>query len=167
MNADPADGRPHDVWTGADAYERYVGRWGRLVARAFVPWLGIAPGAHWLDVGCGTGAVTATMVELAEPAAVLGVDPSEGFLAYARSALGGPRVSFQVGDAEALRAPDDSYDVVVAGLVLNYVPDVRAALAQVARRDPGGRHNRRICLGLRGADAADPPVLGCGRRPGP
>jgi SAM-dependent methyltransferase len=133
MTTDPAHGHPHDVWTGADAYERYVGRWGRLVARAFVPWMGIAPGARWLDVGCGTGALTATIVELAEPAAVLGVEPSEAFLAHARNSLGGPRVSFQAGDAAALPALDGSYDVVVAGLVLNFVPDPRAALTEWCR----------------------------------
>jgi SAM-dependent methyltransferase len=133
MNPDPAHGHPHDVWTGADAYERYVGRWGRLVARAFVPWMGVAPGAHWLDVGCGTGALTATIVELAAPAAVLGVDPSKAFLAHARDTLGGPRVSFQVGDAGTLPAPAGSYDVVVSGLVLNFVPDERAALAEWCR----------------------------------
>lgn len=73
MNTDPAPGHPHDVWARADAYERYVGRWGRLVARVFLPWMGVEPGARWLDVGCRTGAVTATIVDLAEPAAVLGV----------------------------------------------------------------------------------------------
>ena len=133
MKPDPAHGHPHDVWTGGDAYERYVGRWGRLVARAFVPWLGIAPGARWLDVGCGTGALTATIMELAEPAGVLGVDPSEAFLGHARDVLGGPRVSFQVGDAQALPAPAGSYDVVLAGLVLNFVPNAPAALAEWCR----------------------------------
>ena len=133
MNTDPAHGHPHDVWTGGDAYERYVGRWGRLVARHSCPGWASRRALKWLDVGCGTGALTATIVELAEPAAVLGVDPSEAFLAHARDMLGGPRVSFQVGDAEALPAPDGSYDVVVAGLVLNFVPDARAALAEWRR----------------------------------
>jgi SAM-dependent methyltransferase len=133
MSTDPAHGHPHDVWTGASAYEGFVGRWGRLVARTFVPWMGIAPGARWLDVGCGTGALSATIVALAEPAAVLGVDPSEPFLAHARDTLAGPRVSFTVGDAETLPAADGSYDVVVAGLVLNFVPDTSAALAEWRR----------------------------------
>ena len=133
MDIDPAHRHPHDVWTGADDYERYIGRWSRPVARAFVPWMGVAPGAHWLDVGCGAGALTATIAELAEPAGVLGVDPSEPYLARAREMLGSPRVSFQVGDAEALPAADGSYDVVVAGLVLNFVPDAPAALAEWRR----------------------------------
>jgi SAM-dependent methyltransferase len=133
MDADPVEPHLPDVWTGADAYERYVGRWSRLVAREFVPWLGVAPNARWLDVGCGTGALTATIVELAEPAAVLGVDPSEAFLAHALDVLGGPSVSFEVGDAAALPAPDGSYDAVVAGLVLNFAPSTRKALAEWRR----------------------------------
>jgi SAM-dependent methyltransferase len=135
MNADPAR---HDVWTGADAYERYIGRWGRQVARVFVPWMGVAPSARWLDVGCGTGALTATILELAEPAAVLGVDPSKAFLARARETLAGPRVSFEVGDAANLPAADGSYDALVAGLVLNFVPDKPAALAEWRRVSRAG-----------------------------
>lgn len=131
MHHDPI--RPADAWTGGAAYERYVGRWGRLVARAFVPWMGVAPGARWVDVGCGTGAVAATILDLAEPATVLGVDSSEGFLAHARETVGGPHVSFEVGDAAALPADDGSYDAVVAGLVLNFVPDPRAALTEWRR----------------------------------
>lgn len=130
MSADPPAQHPHDVWTGADGYERYVGRWGRLVARAFVPWLGVGPGAWWLDVGCGTGAVTETILELARPAGVLGVDPSGAYLARARATISAPGVSFQIGHAAALPAVDGSCDVVVAGLVLNFVPDIAAALAE-------------------------------------
>lgn len=133
MTSEPAGRHPHDVWKGGDAYERYVGRWSRLVARAFVPWLGVAPGARWLDVGCGTGAGAATILELAEPAAVLGVDPSEAFLAHAREVLDDPRVSFEVGDAQALPVPDGAYDAVVAALVLNFVSDTAAALDEWRR----------------------------------
>ena len=131
MNTDPST--PHDVWTGGDAYERYVGRWSRLVARAFVPWMAVVPGAKWLDVGCGTGALTQTIVDLAEPAAVLGVDPSEAFLAHARFELADANVLFEVGDAAQLPASDGSYDAVVAGLSLHFVPDARAALTEWRR----------------------------------
>ena len=46
-----------DVWASGDAYEPYVGRWSRLIARQFVTWLGVPPNKDWLDVGSGTGAL--------------------------------------------------------------------------------------------------------------
>src|SRR6516165_3047150 len=67
----------HDVWASGDAYEPFVGRWSRRAAREFIAW--------WLDVGCGTGALTQTILTTAAPCEVLGVDPSEGFVAYARA----------------------------------------------------------------------------------
>ncbi|HUS15104.1 MAG TPA: methyltransferase domain-containing protein, partial [Chloroflexia bacterium] len=73
-----------DVWTRGAAYEPYVGRWSRLVAREFVAWLDIAPGRRWLDVGCGTGALSMTILQQGDPAAIIGVDRSPGFLVYGR-----------------------------------------------------------------------------------
>ena len=67
-----------DIWAAGDRYEPYVGRWSRLVARDFLAWLDQKPGLDWLDVGCGTGALTTTILDRAAPASVLGVDPSEG-----------------------------------------------------------------------------------------
>ena len=52
-------------WDSGDAYEPYVGRWSRLVAREFVKWLALPPGSRWLDVGCGTGALTQTLEQVA------------------------------------------------------------------------------------------------------
>ncbi|HTS15369.1 MAG TPA: class I SAM-dependent methyltransferase, partial [Candidatus Sulfotelmatobacter sp.] len=129
----PPTGHRHDVWADGARYERYIGRWGRLVGRAFVPWLGVRPGARWVDVGCGGGALTSLIVELAAPVAVLGVDPSAGFLDHARTAVRAPVTSFAVGDAAALPVPDGSCDAIVAGLVLNFVPDVPAALREWRR----------------------------------
>ena len=60
--------RPVETWAAGDAYEPYIGRWSRLVAREFVAWLGVAGGAAWLDVGCGTGALSQTVLEAADPA---------------------------------------------------------------------------------------------------
>lgn len=120
-----------DVWAEADPYERYVGRWSRRVAAAFVPWLGVAPGGAWLDVGCGTGALTEAVAAGAGPRALVGVDPSSGFVVAARRRV--PSATFLVGDAGALPLPDAAVDATVSGLVLNFVPDVAAALAEMRR----------------------------------
>ena len=123
----------HDVWAVGSAYEAYVGRWSRRIAPTFVHWLDLSAGLRWADVGCGTGALTATVLAEAEPTEVVGVDPSDGFLAEARARLTDPRVSFQVGDAQALALPDNRFDAVVSGLALNFVPDPRRAAAEFAR----------------------------------
>ncbi|MEU8223573.1 class I SAM-dependent methyltransferase [Kribbella sp. NPDC048915] len=116
-------------WSSGGIYESYVGRWSRLVAAEFVDWLEQPAGLRWLDVGCGTGALTSTILRTADPASVLGIDPSEGFIGYARSQLVDPRVEFEVRSAAEL--PDGPFDVVVAGLVLNFVPERVAALRRM------------------------------------
>ncbi len=73
-----------DVWASGDAYEPYAGRWSRLVARYFIDWLAVPSGRRWLDTGCGTGALSQTILERAAPQALRGVDPSEGFISHAR-----------------------------------------------------------------------------------
>jgi len=98
-----------------------------------VRWLDVPVGGRWLDVGCGTGALTATVLAVAEPAEIIGIDPSEGFLAGARSRVVDPRSSFRVGDAQALPFPDCRFDAVVSGLALNFVPDPGRAAAELAR----------------------------------
>jgi trans-aconitate methyltransferase len=112
------------VWASGRAYEPYVGRWSRLVAREFVEWLAIPPAARWLDVGCGTGALTETILCTASPDQIDGMDPSEGYLALAREQLRDPRVRFDVGDARRLSAESERYDAVVSALVLNFIPDL-------------------------------------------
>jgi len=103
------------------------------VADQFVAWLGVAPGKRWLDVGCGTGALSDAILRRSAPASVIGVDPVEAFIARASAALTDPRASFRLGSAADTGLPDGAADVVVAGLVLNFVPDVRAALAEWLR----------------------------------
>lgn len=65
-----------DAWAAGDAYEAYMGRWSRPLAREFVAWLEPGPSAHWLDVGCGTGALTSAILERCAPASVVGCDPA-------------------------------------------------------------------------------------------
>jgi SAM-dependent methyltransferase len=128
-----------DRWASATAYEAYVGRWSRVVAAEFLDWLAIPPGGRWLDVGCGTGILTGAILARADPRSVVGVDPSEPFLASARDEIGDPRATFRVGTATETGVATDGVDVVVAGLVLNFVPDVAAAIAEARRVViPGG-----------------------------
>ncbi|MDX3004280.1 class I SAM-dependent methyltransferase [Kribbella solani] len=116
-------------WSSGGIYESYVGRWSRLVAAEFLGWLDRPEGLRWLDVGCGTGALTSTVLQTAAPAAVLGVDPSDGFVEYARESVDDPRATFEVRSAAEL--PDGPYDVVVAGLVLNFIPERVDALRRM------------------------------------
>jgi SAM-dependent methyltransferase len=110
-----------------------VGRWSRPVARELLAWLAAGAGARWLDVGCGTGALTATIRSGADPAAVLGLDPSPAFVAHARERLGDPRTWFVVADARRLPLAGGRVDAVASGLVLNFVPDPVLAVREMAR----------------------------------
>src|SRR6187402_2884709 len=107
-----------DVWASGDAYEPYVGRWSRAVARHFLAWLGVPPGGRWLDVGCGTGALSETIVAVTLPGEVTGIDPSAEYVAYARRHVLDPRANFEVADARAVPFAAHAFDGVVSGLVL-------------------------------------------------
>jgi SAM-dependent methyltransferase len=121
------------VWASGAAYEPYVGRWSRLVAKEFVEWLAVPPGSRWLDVGCGTGALSETVLRNATPSAVDGIDPSEGYLALAREQVRDPRARFDIGDARYLPVESERYDAVISGLVLNFIPDLSSGMVEMAR----------------------------------
>lgn len=119
-------------WHGAVAYERYMGRWSRQLAPRFVHWLDAPPGRRWLDLGCGTGALSAAILASCAPSTVTGVDPSEGFLAAARDNLPA-HVRLHRAPAAHLPLADGEVDVVASALVLNFVPDAAAALREMVR----------------------------------
>jgi ubiquinone/menaquinone biosynthesis C-methylase UbiE len=115
------------------AYERAMGRWSRAVAPVVLRWLAPPANARWLDVGCGTGILAHTVLELCSPAAVVGIDSAAQQVAQASRGPAAGRASFEVGDACALPFPDASFDIVASALVLNFVPERRRALAEMRR----------------------------------
>jgi SAM-dependent methyltransferase len=122
-----------DRWSGGDDYESYVGRWSRRVAEEFIAWLDVPAGRSWVEVGCGTGALTDSITARAAPASVVAVDRSADFVAHAAAALDDRRVVFLVGDAAALPLAGAQVDAVVSGLVLNFLPDPGAAVRELRR----------------------------------
>jgi SAM-dependent methyltransferase len=138
---DPVNGSVHspDKWASGQSYEAYVGRWSRTVAGEFLTWLAVPPGARWLDVGSGTGALTEAILACCAPQEVVGVEPSAPFREYAAGQVPDPRASFRAGDAQAIPVDDTAFDAAVSGLVLNFVRDRPAALAEMSRAlRPGG-----------------------------
>jgi SAM-dependent methyltransferase len=127
-----------DVWASGDAYEPYVGRWSRLIARQFIAWLRVPPEKVWLDIGCGTGALSQVILDSASPRDVMGVDPSDGFVSFARHKVTDQRATFQVGDAQNLPVADGSFDATVAGLVINFIPDQAKAVREMKRATRSG-----------------------------
>ena len=126
-----------DLWGNTHAYERYMGRWSKNVAPLFLQWLGAPIKKRWIDIGCGTGELTEVIANTCDASLIVGVDSAEGFLEAARARL--KNVDFCIGKADNLDVPNDSFDYAVSGLVLNFVPDAQAALAEMVRVvRPGG-----------------------------
>jgi SAM-dependent methyltransferase len=126
-------------WEGADAYERYMGRWSRAIAPRFLAWLAAGPRLRWLDVGCGTGALTSEVLASCDPTEVVGFDPSSAFVERARASVPDQRARFALGSAEDLPVEAGQVDMVVSALVLNFVPDPGRAAHEMARvTRPGG-----------------------------
>jgi SAM-dependent methyltransferase len=122
-----------DAWSAARSYDHYMGRWSRRIAVKFVEWLAPPRDAAWLEIGCGTGALTEIILAECAPRSILSIDPSQDFVAYAGSAIHDERASFEVADARELPAQGASIDVVTSALVLNFIADRPAALAEMRR----------------------------------
>lgn len=121
-----------DTWDEGESYERYMGRWSEPMASRFLTWLNVAAGSRWIDVGCGTGALSGAIMAAHHPDHLSGIDASSGFVAAARRRLGnGP--DLKVADAQSLPFADDEFDAAVSGLCLNFVPDPAAALREMRR----------------------------------
>ena len=129
----------HDSWSAGNNYDQYMGRWSRKVAVKFLDWLAANDGGHWVEAGCGTGALSKEILTRCAPQRLLGVDPSEDFVLQAQKNIPDKRAEFRVGDAQALPVEDSSCDFVASALVLNFVPDKPLAVREMQRvTRPGG-----------------------------
>ena len=122
-----------DVWASGAAYEPYVGRWSRLVARDFVEWLKLPSDARWVEVGCGTGALTSALLASARPALVTAADRSMGYVRYARAQVRDAHVHWIATEASQLPVRSSVSAAAVSGLVLNFLPAPVACVLEMAR----------------------------------
>lgn len=130
--------QPYRFFDG-DAYDRYMGAWSRAACPVFLEWLAAPRGARWLDVGCGTGVLTAAILESQGPASIAAIDPAAPQVETAQRHLASPVVEFAVADACDLPQTNESIDVVASALVVNFIPDRAKALAEMRRvARPGG-----------------------------
>jgi 2-polyprenyl-3-methyl-5-hydroxy-6-metoxy-1,4-benzoquinol methylase len=130
----------NDNWANGNAYDAYMGRWSQAAARVFVQWLAPEPHLRWLDVGCGTGALSRAVIQYAQPAQVTGCDPSAGFIDYARAQQNDARLSFVAATLDDLPQASGGFDIIVSGLVLNFIPDPVAGLHRMIERARPGAH---------------------------
>ncbi len=134
-----SDTNKHDAWSASDNYEHYMGRWSHKIALEFLGWLDAPRNCDWLEIGCGTGALSRTILDNCAPRSLFAIEPSEGFADHARNTIGDHRAKFEVADAEHLPLPANAVDVTTSALVLNFVSDKRQAFAEMNRvTRPGG-----------------------------
>ncbi len=123
----------------AEAYERFMGRWSRLLAAEFVRFASVKDGDRLLDAGSGTGSLSLALAQAAPRSEVAGIDLTPAYVEYARRSAG-PRLRFDAGDAQRLPYPAASFDHALSLLVMNFIPDPRQAAAEMRRvTRSGGR----------------------------
>ena len=116
-----------------------MGVWSQLLGEQFIKWLNPPSGQSWIDIGCGTGAFTSQIAELCSPKQLLGIDPAEAQIEFARKRGLQQSAIFQTGDAMTLPCNAASLDIAVMALVLFFVPNPVLGLAEMKRVvKPGG-----------------------------
>jgi len=127
------------MFSEAEAYERFMGRWSRRLAPLFVQFADVRDGDAVLDVGCGTGVLALHVAAEAPSSRITGIEPSAAYSNFARTRAPATKVKFEVGDAQQLRFSDSSFDRTLSMLVINFIPDRAKALREMIRvTRPGG-----------------------------
>jgi SAM-dependent methyltransferase len=121
------------MFSRADAYERFMGRWSRSLASMLVAYAEVHDGDVVLDVGSGTGSLARALCDVGPSVRVSGVDASADYVRYAAHELADARVQFELGDAQQLRFAAASFDKTLSALVLNFVPEPARALSEMSR----------------------------------
>ncbi len=126
-------------FTDGAAYDRFMGVWSRLAGQEVLDWVAPQPGLRWLDVGCGNGAFSQLIAEQCEPLSLVGIDPSDAQLIFARQHPLLQSAEFVNADAMALPFADAAFDLAVMPLVIFFVPEPAKGVAEMARVvAPGG-----------------------------
>ncbi len=128
------------MFGNAEAYDRFMGRWSRLIAPLFVEFARVPSTGKVLDVGSGTGALAFEIARSKTGVHVTGIDPSNEYVAYAASRNAFPeRARFEIGDGQNLHFTDSAFAASVSLLVFNFIPDPGKALREIRRvTRPGG-----------------------------
>jgi SAM-dependent methyltransferase len=126
-------GDQDSIFSAAQAYERFMGRWSRRIAPLFVEFAGVRDGEAVLDIGSGTGALTSAVAAIAPSSRIVGIDRAVPYVALARSQHGSARIDFEVGDAQQLRFENGLFDRTLSLLAVNFIPDARKALGEMKR----------------------------------
>jgi ubiquinone/menaquinone biosynthesis C-methylase UbiE len=140
LHAPDHHGGTDDTYSNPEAYEQFMGRWSAQLAPLFVRFAGIQNRQRVLDVGCGTGSLSRTLLAAGDAISVEGVDPAEVYVAFARQKTPDSRAAFQVSAAESLPFPDEAFDAAMALLVLQEFDDPVRTVREMARTTRrGGR----------------------------
>src|SRR5262245_19746058 len=126
-------GDQDSIFSAAQAYEHFMGRWSRSLAPLFVRFAGVRNGDTVLDVGSGTGALTAAVAKTAPSSRIVGIDPAAPYVALAQSQQGSGLIRFEVGDAQQMPFDNAMFDRTVSLLVVNFIPDARKAIGEMKR----------------------------------
>jgi ubiquinone/menaquinone biosynthesis C-methylase UbiE len=130
---DLAKGESPTSYSNPAAYERFMGRWSARLSPLFTQFAGLYAGQHILDVGCGTGSLSRHLLDSSASTRVVGVDPTEDYVSFARQEVASSRARFDVGLAESLPFPDETFDAALALLVLQDVSDTARTAREMLR----------------------------------